>query len=114
MAPVFGYWELTIITANLSFPQEFNILESDPDPATANRNQWIVGVVNAAPYLAASMAGCWAADPVNLFLGRRGAIFISAIVRDLFLILTERADLDVIIVLYASFVYSVHTVLSHC
>ncbi|KAJ7291226.1 sugar transporter [Mycena rebaudengoi] len=50
--------------------------------AAAVQNQWIVGVVNAAPYLAASMAGCWAADPVNLFLGRRGAIFISAIVGD--------------------------------
>ncbi|KAJ7291220.1 hypothetical protein C8J57DRAFT_1429735 [Mycena rebaudengoi] len=67
--------------ANLSFPQEFNIREDDPDPATANRNQWIVGVVNAAPYLAASMAGCWTADPMNNLLGRRGAIFVSGLVR---------------------------------
>ncbi|KAL2385157.1 hypothetical protein RJZ90_001453 [Blastomyces dermatitidis] len=54
--------------ANLSFPEAFNLPERDhPD---AEKNQWIVGLVNA---------GCWCSDPINYYLGRRGAIFISAV-----------------------------------
>ncbi|PGG96135.1 hypothetical protein GX51_07972 [Blastomyces parvus] len=54
--------------ANLSFPEAFNLPEKDhPD---AERNQWIVGLVNA---------GCWCSDPLNYYLGRKGAIFISAV-----------------------------------
>ncbi|KAK2757377.1 hypothetical protein FQN53_008449, partial [Emmonsiellopsis sp. PD_33] len=38
--------------ANLSFPQAFNLPEKDhPD---ANLNQWIVGIVNAGPYIASA------------------------------------------------------------
>ncbi|CAK5263682.1 unnamed protein product [Mycena citricolor] len=65
--------------ANLSFPEEFGISTTEPDPVKASRNQWIVGVVNAAPYIASSLIGCWTADPLNNLFGRRGAIFISAI-----------------------------------
>ncbi|CAK5278309.1 unnamed protein product, partial [Mycena citricolor] len=65
--------------ANLSFPEEFGISTMDADPAKASRNQWIVGVINAAPYLSASLIGCWTTDPLNNLFGRRGAIFISAI-----------------------------------
>lgn len=43
------------------------------------RNQWIVGIVNAAPYIASACLGCWLSDPLNRLLGRRGVIFISAI-----------------------------------
>ncbi|KAJ6613577.1 hypothetical protein B0H10DRAFT_2222091 [Mycena sp. CBHHK59/15] len=64
--------------ANLSFPDEFGISTADPDPVKTSRNQWIDGVVNAAPCIATSMLGCWTADPLNNLLGRRGAIFISA------------------------------------
>ena len=31
------------------------------------------------PYIAACLCGCWLTDPLNNLLGRRGAIFISAI-----------------------------------
>ncbi|CAK5278318.1 unnamed protein product [Mycena citricolor] len=67
--------------ANLSFPEELHHFSSttEPDPVKASRNQWIVGVVNAAPYIASSLIGCWTADPLNNLFGRRGAIFISAI-----------------------------------
>lgn len=63
--------------ANLSFPDEFGIPESGPN---AGRNQWIVGVVNAAPYIASAACGCWLSDPLNNFFGRRGCIFITAII----------------------------------
>lgn len=59
--------------ANLSFPQAFHIdKKTGVDP-------WIVGIINAAPYLAASMIGCWTSDPLNYYFGRRGTIFVSAI-----------------------------------
>lgn len=38
--------------ANLSFPTEFGI-------AGGGRDTWLVGVVNAAPYLASAGLGCW-------------------------------------------------------
>ncbi|ODH53555.1 hypothetical protein GX48_00388 [Paracoccidioides brasiliensis] len=63
--------------ANLSFPEEFNLFEVDhPD---AERNQWIVGLVNAGPYIGSAFLGCWCSDPLNYYFGRRGAIFVSAI-----------------------------------
>jgi hypothetical protein len=34
--------------ANLSFPDEFDISTTDPDPNKAANNQWIVGMINAA------------------------------------------------------------------
>ncbi|ORY23921.1 and other transporter-domain-containing protein [Naematelia encephala] len=64
--------------ANLSFPIEFNINDASTDPNHA-RNQWIVGVVNAAPYIASALLGCWLNDPVNNLLGRRGTIFVAAV-----------------------------------
>ncbi|TFK75341.1 hypothetical protein BDN72DRAFT_810901 [Pluteus cervinus] len=64
--------------ANLSFPQQFGI-SSEPGNPNASTNEWIVGVINAAPYIAACLCGCWLTDPLNNLLGRRGAIFISAI-----------------------------------
>ncbi|KAJ5094113.1 hypothetical protein N7456_009974 [Penicillium angulare] len=60
--------------ANLSFPDAFGIPES-----ASVRNQWLVGIVNAAPYIASACLGCWLSDPFNRILGRRGTIFISAI-----------------------------------
>ncbi|KAJ5155580.1 Major facilitator superfamily domain general substrate transporter [Penicillium capsulatum] len=60
--------------ANLSFPVAFGIPEDE-----SVKNQWLVGVVNAAPYIASAVLGCWLSDPCNRILGRRGTIFISAV-----------------------------------
>ncbi|KAL2008003.1 hypothetical protein VTN00DRAFT_7985 [Thermoascus crustaceus] len=60
--------------ANLSFPDAFGIPEK-----ASERNQWIVGVVNAAPYIASAALGCWLSDPFNNWFGRRGCIFGSAV-----------------------------------
>jgi sugar porter (SP) family MFS transporter len=54
--------------ANLSFPQEFGI----------EHNHWLVGVINSGPTLF-GLASAWAADPVNNYLGRRGAIFATGL-----------------------------------
>ncbi|KAJ5467644.1 Major facilitator superfamily domaingeneral substrate transporter [Penicillium sp. IBT 31633x] len=65
--------------ANLSFPDAFGISEDPAKSPHADRNLWLVGVVNAAPYIASAVLGCWLSDPCNRYLGRRGTIFISAI-----------------------------------
>ncbi|KAJ7497103.1 hypothetical protein FB451DRAFT_1210063 [Mycena latifolia] len=64
--------------ANLSFPQEFGIDDTGTGP-TAARNQWIIGVINSAPYMSSALVGCWLTDPLNNYFGRRGAIFFCAI-----------------------------------
>lgn len=66
--------------ANLSWPEAFHLgnttLGSSGYSAYA---AWIVGLVNAAPYIASAFLGCWLSDPLNNFIGRRGTIFFSAI-----------------------------------
>ncbi|KKY19246.1 putative sugar transporter [Phaeomoniella chlamydospora] len=70
--------------ANLSFPEAFGIPNSEllnddqPNPHY-DRNQWIVGFINASPYIAIAFFAGWISDPVNNYLGRRGTIFIAAI-----------------------------------
>ncbi|KAF9024797.1 hypothetical protein BDP27DRAFT_1248583 [Rhodocollybia butyracea] len=64
--------------ANLSFPVVFGIDDSTDAP-DASTNQWIVGLINSGPFVGSSLLGCWLADPLNIFLGRRGTIFVTAI-----------------------------------
>ncbi|EOD43104.1 putative sugar transporter protein [Neofusicoccum parvum UCRNP2] len=72
--------------ANLSFPQAFGISDAEylddaetiPNPDYAT-NLWLVGIINAAPYLASAFLGCWMSDPLNNYFGRRGTIFFSAV-----------------------------------
>ncbi|KAI2055679.1 hypothetical protein LOZ12_000126 [Ophidiomyces ophidiicola] len=64
--------------ANLSFPEAFNIVDTAGTP-NAELHQWLVGLVNAGPYISSAFLGCWLSDPINRFSGRRGAIFAAAI-----------------------------------
>ncbi|KAJ5808285.1 hypothetical protein N7474_009554 [Penicillium riverlandense] len=64
--------------ANLSFPDAFGIPDTTGAPNAAH-NSWLVGVINAAPYIASAFLGCWLSDPLNRMLGRRGVIFVAAI-----------------------------------
>ncbi|TFK17255.1 sugar transporter [Coprinopsis marcescibilis] len=61
--------------ANLSFPQEFGLHSDDPNDPNRERNDWIVGVINAGPYIATALLGCWITDPLNHYFGRRGTLF---------------------------------------
>ncbi|KDN62205.1 hypothetical protein CSUB01_00910 [Colletotrichum sublineola] len=58
--------------ANLSFPTVFGI------GGTSHHDTLLVGLVNSAPYIGSAFIGCWLSDPLNNFLGRRGAIFFAA------------------------------------
>ncbi|KZV69324.1 hypothetical protein PENSPDRAFT_483999 [Peniophora sp. CONT] len=75
-AAVQGMDEAVINGANLFFPAQFGIPQSGE--GATQRNQWLVGLVNSAPYLCCAFIGCWLTDPLNRMLGRRGAIFVSA------------------------------------
>ncbi|KAF7883208.1 uncharacterized protein EAF02_005128 [Botrytis sinoallii] len=67
--------------ANLSFPLEFGIGQGDnPNSPNHDRDNWLVGLVNAAPYIGSAFFGCWMSDPFNAWFGRRGTIFIAAII----------------------------------
>ncbi|KAJ7224738.1 MFS transporter [Mycena haematopus] len=59
--------------ANLSFPEEFGIAGKGAD-------EWKVGAVNAIIFLSAGLVGAWIVDPLNHYLGRRGEIFLTAMV----------------------------------
>ncbi|KAL8879056.1 MAG: hypothetical protein Q9192_008313, partial [Flavoplaca navasiana] len=63
--------------ANLSWPIEFGVPDTGPD--ATDYNTWIVGIVNAGPYIGSALLGCWLSDPLNFIFGRRGVIFFSAI-----------------------------------
>ena len=62
--------------ANIKWTNELG-LQND---ATA-RYDWLFGLVNAGPYLAAGLIGCLFIDPLNdaFKLGRRGTVFVAAI-----------------------------------
>ena len=69
--------------ANLSFPLEFGIDDTEGGPCTAAgtcaKNQWLVGVINSMPYFAIFFFAAWISDPMNHWLGRRKVIWIAAI-----------------------------------
>ncbi|KAI0778880.1 hypothetical protein BD413DRAFT_464840 [Trametes elegans] len=76
-AAVQGMDESVISGANLFFPDDFGIPQTGPN---ASNNQWLLGLVNGAPYLCCGLIGCWLSAPLNKYLGRRGTIFVSAFV----------------------------------
>ncbi|KZT29044.1 hypothetical protein NEOLEDRAFT_1057552 [Neolentinus lepideus HHB14362 ss-1] len=77
-ACVQGMDESVINGANLFFAPQFGINPNSGD-ANAGRNQWLLGLVNSAPYLCCAVLGCWLTDPLNKIFGRRGTIFIAAV-----------------------------------
>jgi hypothetical protein len=72
--------------ANLTFAARFGIPDDAAyceangiSAADCTKNAWIVGFVNACPYIAIALFCAWISDPVNEYLGRRGTIFVAAI-----------------------------------
>ncbi|TYJ56663.1 hypothetical protein B9479_002593 [Cryptococcus floricola] len=79
-AAVQGMDESVISGAQLFFPSQFGIGEPNISPQYANNHEWIMGITNGAPYLACAVVGCWLTDPLNNYLGRRGAIAVTALI----------------------------------
>ncbi|KAL4252611.1 major facilitator superfamily protein [Abortiporus biennis] len=75
-AAVQGMDESVINGANLFFAPQFGL--DINDGPNASRNQWLLGLVNSAPYLCCGVISCWLTAPLNNYLGRRGTIFVTA------------------------------------
>ena len=68
--------------ANLTFGQAFGIADSGPEctaAGTCEKHQWIIGLVNACPYIAIALFCAWISDPMNDLLGRKWTIFVAAV-----------------------------------
>jgi len=76
-AAVQGMDESVINGANLFFADQFGIPQHSGD---TGRNQWLLGLVNSAPYLCCGLFSCWLTAPLNSYFGRRGTIFITAFI----------------------------------
>jgi len=74
-AAVQGMDESVISGAQLFYPEQFGI---NATISGRQRDSWLEGLVNGAPYLCAGVFGCWLTDPLNRWLGRRWTIFVTA------------------------------------
>ncbi|KAI3327899.1 hypothetical protein HD806DRAFT_339226 [Xylariaceae sp. AK1471] len=74
-AAVQGMDETVVNGAQIFYTKQFGI--GDPN---SQRDSWLTGLVNAAPYIACALAGCWLTEPLNNRFGRRGTVFISCLV----------------------------------
>ncbi|OCF36436.1 D-xylose-proton symporter [Kwoniella heveanensis BCC8398] len=79
-AAVQGMDESVISGAQLFFPQQFGISSANPSPKYAHNAEYLEGLVNGAPYLCCAIIGCWMTAPLNRLFGRRGTIFITAMI----------------------------------
>ncbi|GAB1315576.1 hypothetical protein MFIFM68171_05786 [Madurella fahalii] len=82
-----GLWRVLIVVVLAAFLQGFvqssfggaNVYEGYWRQGGENAQPHQVGIANGIPYLAAALIGCPLADPINQMAGRRGAIFIAAV-----------------------------------
>ncbi|GAA5951467.1 hypothetical protein JCM3765_005943 [Sporobolomyces pararoseus] len=65
------------VTNGANLAPQFGLITTAGTP-DAGRNQWLLGLVNGAPYLCCAVLGCWLTAPLNNWLGRRGTIFLTA------------------------------------
>ncbi|GMG19303.1 unnamed protein product [Ambrosiozyma monospora] len=73
-AAVQGMDETVINGANLYYPKLLGL------GSGSDRDTWLIGLVNCAPYLCCSCIACWMTDWMNSKLGRKGTIFVTCII----------------------------------
>ncbi|PYH87859.1 MFS sugar transporter [Aspergillus ellipticus CBS 707.79] len=71
-AAVQGMDETVVNGAQVYYKHQFGI-----DRGSASRANWLLGLVNSAPYMCCAVMGCWLTVPFNSWFGRRGTIFIT-------------------------------------
>ncbi|KAI1344080.1 hypothetical protein F5Y15DRAFT_369008 [Xylariaceae sp. FL0016] len=74
-AAVQGMDETVVNGAQYFYKADFGI-----DDENSQRDSWLLGITNAAPYLACAFISCWLTEPLNKKFGRRGTVFISCLV----------------------------------
>ncbi|KAH8677374.1 hypothetical protein BX600DRAFT_408732 [Xylariales sp. PMI_506] len=77
-AAVQGMDETVVNGAQSFYKLQFDI--SDKDPTYGERNSWLIGLVNSAPYICCAFLGCWLTEPMNKVFGRRGTVFVSCLI----------------------------------
>ncbi|KAI1766560.1 hypothetical protein GGR53DRAFT_200578 [Hypoxylon sp. FL1150] len=74
-AAVQGMDETVVNGAQGFYKTQFGIGDSN-----SQRDSWLLGLVNAAPYICCAVAGCWLTEPMNKVFGRRGTVFVSCLI----------------------------------
>ncbi|KAI1388728.1 uncharacterized protein F4822DRAFT_429344 [Hypoxylon trugodes] len=74
-AAVQGMDETVVNGAQSFYKVEFGI-----DDPNSQRDSWLLGLVNSAPYIGCAVAGCWLTEPMNKLFGRRGTVFVACII----------------------------------
>ncbi|KAI1428825.1 hypothetical protein F5Y12DRAFT_799896 [Xylaria sp. FL1777] len=74
-AAVQGMDETVVNGAQIFYKVQFGI--GDPN---SQRDSWLVGLVNAAPYISSAFVGCWLTEPMNKKFGRRGTVFVACLI----------------------------------
>jgi MFS family permease len=64
--------ETVVNGAQIFYTKQFGIGDK-----TSDRDSWLTGLVNSAPYLCCAFIGCWLTIPFNNWFGRRGTIFLT-------------------------------------
>jgi MFS family permease len=64
--------ETVVNGAQIFYSKQFGISDK-----TSDRDSWLLGLVNSAPYLCCAFVGCWLTIPFNNWFGRRGTIFLT-------------------------------------
>ncbi|KAK4242093.1 hypothetical protein C8A03DRAFT_40516 [Achaetomium macrosporum] len=73
-AAVQGMDETVVNGAQIFYKDVFGI------GTDSQRDTWLLGLLNGAPYLCCAVIGCWLTDPMNRLFGRRGTIFVSCLI----------------------------------
>ncbi|KAG2052536.1 hypothetical protein BDR06DRAFT_957553 [Suillus hirtellus] len=73
-AAVQGMDEAVINGAQIIYPKQFGI------GGGSQRDSWLVGLINSAPYLCCATISCWMTHPLNHYLGRKKTIFITCMI----------------------------------
>ncbi|EPE06470.1 mfs sugar transporter [Ophiostoma piceae UAMH 11346] len=73
-AAVQGMDETVVNGAQIFYKRAFKINSG------SDRDEWLVGLCNSAPYLCCAFIGCWLTEPMNKVFGRKGTVFIACIV----------------------------------
>ncbi|RDW62933.1 uncharacterized protein DSM5745_10044 [Aspergillus mulundensis] len=88
-------WQQSTINASSRYWQEDLLppLGEQPEDSALAYRELMAGLIDAAPWLSGSIIGAWLSDPVQEgILGRRRALFISAVFCTAFPIATARSD----------------------
>ncbi len=68
-----GWAQTGMNGANLGFPRAFGV------GSNSKHDNLVVGLINSGTYLSTGLLGAWLSDPINNRVGRRGAVFMGAV-----------------------------------